>query len=42
MSYLIAVVADRIEAEAAYTALEKADIPQEEMTIVGRGYKNGG
>ncbi len=39
MSYLIAVVADRIEAEAAYTALEKADIPQEEMTIVGRGYK---
>ena len=39
MSYLIAVVADRIKAEAAYTVLEKADIPKEEMTIVGRGYK---
>lgn len=39
MSYLIAVLADRIKAEEAYTALEKSDVPQSQMTILGRGYK---
>ncbi|MGK7872689.1 MAG: hypothetical protein AB4426_05060 [Xenococcaceae cyanobacterium] len=39
MNYLIAVLPDRIKAEEAYTALEKADIPQAQITILGRGYK---
>ncbi|MGH2413174.1 MAG: hypothetical protein ACRDEA_05700, partial [Microcystaceae cyanobacterium] len=40
MNYLIAVLPDRIQAEAAYTALEKAGIPLEQLTILGRGYKS--
>ena len=36
MNYLIAVLADRIQAEAAYLALEKEAI---KSTILGRGYK---
>ncbi|AKG20668.1 hypothetical protein [Calothrix sp. 336/3] len=36
MNYLIAVLSDRIQAEAAYLALEKASI---KSTILGRGYK---
>ena len=39
MNYLIAILADRIQAESAYTTLKKAGIPTEEMTILGRGYK---
>jgi hypothetical protein len=39
MTYLIAVLADRITAEAAYTALEKAGIPTSQLTILGKGYK---
>ena len=39
MTYLIAVLDDRIQAEAAYTALEKADIPLSQLTILGKGYK---
>lgn len=39
MNYLIAVLSDRIVAEEAYTALEKAKIPQSQMSILGRGYK---
>jgi hypothetical protein len=39
MSYLIAIVNDRISAEAAYTALEKAGIPLKNLTILGKGYK---
>jgi hypothetical protein len=39
MSYLIAIVSDRIQAEASYTALEKAGIPTENLTILGKGYK---
>jgi hypothetical protein len=39
MNYLIAVLPDRIKAEAAYTALEKAGIPTEQLTILGQGYK---
>lgn len=38
MSYLIAVFPNRIEAEAAYTALEKAGLPQSQIKIVGQGY----
>jgi hypothetical protein len=36
MNYLIAVVKDRIEAEAAYLELEKVGI---KSTILGKGYK---
>ena len=39
MGYLIAVLSDRIKAEEAYTALEKSQIPQSQMSIIGRGYK---
>jgi hypothetical protein len=39
MNYLIAVLSDRIKAEEAYTALEKADIPKDQVTILGNGYK---
>lgn len=39
MNYLIAVLSDRIAAEEAYTALEKAEIPRSQMSILGRGYK---
>jgi hypothetical protein len=40
INYLIAVLDDRLQAEAAYTALEKAGIPTGQITIVGRGYKS--
>lgn len=40
MGYLISVFGDRIQAEAAYTALETAKIPHSQMSIVGRGYKS--
>ncbi|MEA5512120.1 hypothetical protein VB715_20305 [Crocosphaera sp. UHCC 0190] len=40
MDYLIAVVSDRIQAEEAYTALEKAGIPTNQISILGKGYKN--
>jgi len=37
MNYLVAVLGDRIQAEAAYLALEKDGI---KSTILGRGYKS--
>ena len=37
--YLIAVLPNRIQAEEAYTALEKAGIPQKQLSILGKGYK---
>ncbi len=40
MNYLIAVLSDRIQAEEAYTRLEKADIPTKQISILGRGYKD--
>ena len=40
MKYLVAVLGDRIEAEAAYTTLEKADVPMDRVTILGRGYRS--
>ncbi|MBD2653958.1 MULTISPECIES: hypothetical protein [Synechocystis] len=39
MSYLIAVVANRIAAEEAYTTLEQAGFAQKNLTIIGTGYK---
>jgi hypothetical protein len=40
MNYVIAILADRIQAEAAYSALEAEGLPQEKITIVGKGYKS--
>ena len=40
MQYLIAVLSDRIQAEAAYTALEKASVPLAQVSLLGRGYKS--
>lgn len=40
MNYLIAVLSDRVQAEAASIALEKAGIPQSQVSILGRGYKS--
>lgn len=40
MNYLVAVLSDRIQAEAAYTALEKEGIPIARVTILGKGYKS--
>jgi hypothetical protein len=39
-NYLIAVFSDRIQAEEAYSALEKKDLPMAQITILGRGYKS--
>jgi hypothetical protein len=39
MNYLIAVLSDRIKAEAAYTALEKAGFSTAKLSILGKGYK---
>jgi len=40
MNYLIAVLDDRIQAEEAYTALEKAGLTTKQVSILGRGYKS--
>lgn len=40
MNYLIAVLSDRIKAEAAYSALEAASFKMDEVTILGKGYKS--
>ncbi|MBI4781595.1 MAG: hypothetical protein HY785_09725 [Oscillatoriophycideae cyanobacterium NC_groundwater_1537_Pr4_S-0.65um_50_18] len=40
MNYVIAVLADRIQAEAAYSALEKAGLPLAQISILGKGYKS--
>ena len=40
MNYLIAVLKNRIEAEEAYTTLEKEGLPMDKVTILGKGYKN--
>jgi hypothetical protein len=39
MNYLIAVLPDRIQAEAAYSALEKEGLPMQQVSILGKGYK---
>ncbi|MBW4456036.1 MAG: hypothetical protein KME55_26945 [Nostoc indistinguendum CM1-VF10] len=38
MNYLVAVLPDRIQAEAAYSALEKAGLPTSQINILGNGY----
>lgn len=40
MNYLVAVLSDRIQAEAAYTALEKEGLPTNQIDILGQGYKS--
>lgn len=40
MNYLIAVLSDRIQAESAYTALEKDGIPTRQIAVLGKGYKS--
>ena len=40
MNYLIAVLPDRIQAEAAYTSLEKEGLQMEQVTILGKGYQS--
>lgn len=40
MNYLVAVLSDRIQAEAAYSALERESLPMEQIVIVGRGYQS--
>lgn len=40
MNYLVAVLSDRIAAEAAYSALEKEGLPMPQISILGRGYKS--
>ncbi len=40
MNYLVAVLSDRIAAEAAYCALEKEGLPMPQISILGRGYKS--
>lgn len=40
MNYLIAVLSDRIQAEAAYVALEKEEVPTGQVSILGKGYKS--
>lgn len=40
MSYLIAVVGDRLQAEQAYTDLEDAGLRPEQRAIVGTGYRS--
>ncbi len=40
MNYLIAVLRDRIQAESAYSALEKAGISLDKVSMLGKGYKS--
>jgi hypothetical protein len=40
MHYLVAVFADRIQAETAYTALEQQDLPMKPVAILGRGFQS--
>jgi len=39
MNYVIAVLSDRTQAEAAYSALNQAGLPPEQLHILGKGYK---
>ncbi|MBD1911077.1 MULTISPECIES: hypothetical protein [unclassified Leptolyngbya] len=40
MNYLIAVLPDRTQAEAAYSALEADQFPMDGVSILGNGYKS--
>ena len=39
MNYLIAVYPNRLQALSAFTALEKESLPNEQISILGEGYK---
>ena len=39
MNYLVAVLPDRMQAEEAYSALEKEGLPTTQIDILGNGYK---
>ncbi|HEY9615483.1 MAG TPA: hypothetical protein V6C64_01490 [Microcoleaceae cyanobacterium] len=39
MNYLVAVLRDRIQAEAAYSALEKAELQMSNVALLGKGYQ---
>lgn len=38
MSYLVAVLSDKTQAEAAYSALEQEGLPSDRINILGNGY----
>ena len=40
MNYLVAVLANKQQAEEAYSVLEKDGIPPEKVTIIGEGYQS--
>jgi hypothetical protein len=40
MNYLVAVLSNRRQAEAAYSALEEAGLPTEQISILGEGYQS--
>lgn len=40
MNYLIAVLTDRTQAEAAYLALKKEGLPNDGINILGDGYQS--
>lgn len=40
MNYLVAVLPNRLDAEEAYTVLEKAGFPSQGVSILGTGYKS--
>lgn len=40
MNYLVAVLPDRSQAEAASTALEQESLPLEQIAIIGQGYQS--
>lgn len=40
MNYLVAVLSDRIQAEAAYSALEQAELQMNNVAILGKGYQS--
>ncbi|MFN6497246.1 MAG: hypothetical protein RMX65_009605 [Nostoc sp. DedQUE01] len=40
MNYVVAVLANRIQAEAAYSALLEKGIPDNEIDVLGSGYKS--
>lgn len=40
MNYLIAVLADKLQAEEAYNTLKNEGVPPEKITILGEGYQS--
>jgi hypothetical protein len=40
MNYVIAVLPDRIQAEEAYSVLEREGLPTQQISILGKGYKS--